>query len=691
MTNIGRLQNIKRRFANCFKYCKDAYKKSYLGKKMKERNLFRAILQNALLSYAILLLCQFIFLLSNYNEYSSVLGKENWWMLIKGNIVFATPAVCYMNSLYILLLLFPLHYKEGKVMQQITKLAYVIPNSLGVLAELCDCIYIRFTNQRTTFNVFKEFNNEGNIVQIIVNNAIQHWLLLIGCIIIIWGLHRFFTPAKKDFGKSLLCHVKICNDVARYYIWRIIAFLIIVPLMIIGIRGGTGKAVRPITLINAYEYVNSPEAAVLVINTPFSVIRTVMTRAFEPRHWFSEDELKRIYTPVKQPKPNTPMNKKNVVIIILEGFGKEYIGAYNQRSTGTLTPNLDGIIAKSKSYLYSYGNGSKSIDGMPSILSSIPMFVQPFVTSDVSLNNISSIAKELGHIGYNSSFFHGAPNGSMYFMAYANQSGFNQYYGLTEYEELYGKGDYDGTWAIWDEPFLQYYAKCMDEMKEPFITSVFTATSHDPYNIPEEYKDVFLGGDDPFLKSVQYSDFALGQFFEYAKKQNWYNNTLFVITADHTNHSLEERYRTASGMMEVPVIFFSPIGEHPFEPGMDSTKIAQQIDIMPTVLDYIGYNRPYIAFGKSLISTPAEECYAVNYGHELFRYYKGDYILLFNGKKNNPHPISLYNLRDDILMEKNILGNCDVQDEMIQDVKAIIQQYMNRMVYDRLTIETDKN
>lgn len=704
MTNIGRFHNIKRRFTNClnccktgykkcvrcFNYCKDAYKKSYLGKQVKERNLFRAIMQNALLSYSILLLCQFIFLFTNYNEYSNVLDKESLWMLIKGNIAFATPAVCYMNSLYILLLLFPLHYKEGKVMQQITKLAYVIPNTLGVIAELCDCIYVRFTHQRTKFNVFREFSNEENISQIISNYLVVFWWLLIIAIAIIWCLHRFYTPARKNFGKSLLRYVKICSDTARYYVWHITALLIFVPLMIIGIRGGIGKAVRPIAIINAYEYVNSQEAAVLVINTPFSIIRTIMAKSFEPREWFGEEEIEKIYTPVKRPAAEAKLNRKNIVIIILEGFGKEYIGAYNPRSTGTLTPCLDAIIEKSKSYLYSYGNGSKSIDGMPSILSSIPMFVQPFVTSDKSLNHVSSIAKELGNIGYYSAFFHGAPNGSMYFLAYSKQCGIKDYFGRTEYEELNGKGDFDGTWAIWDEPFMQYYAKCMDGMKEPFMTSVFTATSHDPYNIPEKYSNVFLGGEDPFLKSVQYTDFALGQFFEYASRQSWYQNTLFVITADHTNHSVEERYCTASGMMEVPVIFFSPAGESPFEPGIDSTKIAQQIDIMPTVLDYIGYDRPYIAFGKSLISTPAEECYAVNYGNEIYRYYKGDYIMLFNGNKNDPHPISLYNLRKDILMEENILGQCDVQDEMIQEIMAIIQQYMNRMLSDRLTIETDK-
>ena len=690
MTAIELLKKIKKSIANGYRHYREIYENSYISKKMKNRNLFRAILQNILLSYITLLLCQFIFLLINHEEFSGVLEKEDWWMLIKGNIAFATPAVCYLNSLYVLLLLFPLHYKEGKVMQKITKLAYVIPNALGIIAELCDCIYVRFTHQRTRFNVFKEFGNEENITQIIGSNAIKFWWLLIICIIIIWCLHRFYTPARKNFGRAVLRYINVFGDTARYYIWHVTALLVIAPLMIIGIRGGIGKAVRPVTLINAYEYVKSPEATVLVINTPFSMIRTIFAKSFKKRTDFGDEELDRIYTPVKYPAAGSKLNKKNVVVIILEGFGKEYIGAYNPRITGSLTPALDKIIEKSRSYMYSYGNGSKSIDGMPSILSSIPMFVEPFVTSDASLNNVSSIAKELGNIGYESAFFHGAPNGSMYLLAYSNQCGFDKYYGLTEYDESpdhNSEEDFDGTWAIWDEPFLQYYAECMNDMKEPFVTSVFTATSHEPFKIPDSYESVFRGGEDPFLKSVQYTDYALGQFFEYASKQSWYKNTLFVITADHTNHSAEERYRTASGLMEVPVIFFSPTGEKPFEPGIDTAMIAQQIDIMPTVLDYIGYDRPYIAFGKSLISTPAEESYAVNYGNDSYRYYKGDYIMIHDGER----PISIYNLRNDILMKENILGNCNVQDEMIRELKAIIQQYMNRMVENKLTIEPDTN
>jgi phosphoglycerol transferase MdoB-like AlkP superfamily enzyme len=227
----------------------------------------------------------------------------------------------------------------------------------------------------------------------------------------------------------------------------------------------------------------------------------------------------------------------------------------------------------------------------------------------------------------------------------------------------------------------------MNSMEEPFVTAMFTASSHHPFNIPAEYKETFTAGGDPFLKCVQYTDYALQQFFGYAEKQPWYGNTLFVITADHTNHSIEERYRTPSGEMEVPVIFFSPQGEAPFEPGIDSTMIAQQIDIMPTVLEYVGCDNPFIAFGKSLISTPAKESFAVNYANETYRYYKGEHILLYNGE--NDTPLSMFNLRNDIMMKNNIIGSSCVQHDMVRELQAIIQQYMERMTGNRLTIEND--
>ena len=656
---------------------KRIHKGCFFGKRRRERTLLRAIVQNILLSYLILLLCQFIFILANRGMYAG--DSNEWWTILKGNLLFATPAVCYLNALYILLTLFPLHYKEGKAMQCMTKWVFIIPNGAGVIANLCDCIYVRYTGRRTTWDIFNEFSNDGNIGKVICIEAINNlWLLAIG-IVLIYALYRLYTPVAKKCKERPL---------VRYYTMHTALLLIIAVLMVIGIRGGVGKSVRPITLSNASAYVSTPGDAAFVLNTPFCIIRTAGRKPFAIKRYFADSEVDAIYTPVRQ-YSNVTANRKNIVVLIVESFGKEYIGAYNPRPDGSLTPFLDSLIVHSKSYLHSYGNGRKSIDGMPSVLSGIPMFVTPFISSSASLNDISSIAGELGKAGYNSAFFHGAPNGSMGFMAYAKACGFNRYYGMTEYcnANHNGKDDFDGTWAIWDEPFLQYYAECMNSMEEPFITTVFTASSHHPFNIPAEYKETFTAAGDPFLKCVQYTDHALRQFFNSIKEEPWYGNTLFVITADHTNHSIEERYRTPSGEMEVPVIFFSPQGEAPFEPGIDSVTIAQQIDIMPTVLEYVGYKEPFIAFGKSLISTPCEESYAVNYANETYRYYKGDYILLYNGESDAP--LSMFNLRNDIMMKENILGTNDVQNSMIRELQAIIQQYMSRMANNRLTIEND--
>lgn len=646
--------------------------------KVIKNNFLGAIALNILLSYALLATCRMIFVLTNSELYSTAFENNSLWQMAKGALLFDTSTVCYLNIGYLVVLLFPLHYKEGKVADAVAKWLFIVPNTVGTVANLCDCVYVPFTGRRTTWNVFSEFGNEENMGSIIGNEIINHWWLVLVGILIIWFTYKLYTPAKRDKRR-----------VKKYYMQQVCTLVAIAPLLVFGMRGGIGKAVRPITISNANQYVSSPGDAAIILNTPFSIIRTIGKKAFVEKNYFTNEELESIFTPVQHIKGATEKNRRNVVIFIVESFGKEYIGAYNPRSNGSLTPFLDSLITKSRSYIYSYGNGRKSIDGMPSVLSGIPMFVEPFFLTPASLNNVSGIAGELKKEGYSSAFFHGAPNGSMGFQAFANATGFEKYYGMDEFctsTKHRGMDDHDGTWAIWDEPFLQYYAECMNELQEPFVTSVFTASSHHPFKIPDEYKEIYTEKEDPFLKCVQYTDHALSQFFEYAKGQSWYENTLFVITADHTNHSIEPKYKTTGGWFEVPVIFFSPTGDAPFAPGIDSTTIAQQIDIMPTVLEYIGYSKPFVAFGKSLISTTPENSYAVNYTNEVYQYYKGDYILLFDGDKS----IAMYDIRHDPLMSENLIGTCDVKESMETELKAIIQQYMTRMVNNRLTAETDK-
>ena len=239
-------------------------------------------------------------------------------------------------------------------------------------------------------------------------------------------------------------------------------------------------------------------------------------------------------------------------------------------------------------------------------------------------------------------------------------------------------------WAIWDEPFLQYYATKMSEMKEPFMTAVFTASSHHPYAVPEKYKSTYPEEGIIIHKCIRYTDMAIGRFFEKVSKQPWFKNTIFVLTSDHTNLSDHAYYQTDLGGFCSPIIIFDASGEQ--QPRMED-KIAQQIDILPTVMGMLHYQKPYFGFGIDLLNTPAEDTWAVNYMSGIYQYVKHGHVLQFDGQQTK----AVYALTDS-LMRHNLMKDERwkkeegriMQPQMELELKAIIQQYMERMTQDRL-------
>lgn len=638
------------------------------------------MLLNLALVYVVYEVCRFIYLFENWRTYSATISWSMLGEMLRGGWMFDTSAILYTNSLYILLMLLPLHWKETELWQRVTRVVFIVCNAVCVIANIADAVYFQYTGRRTTVTVFQEFSHESNLVSIFGVEMLRHWYLVLAGAILIYGLWRFyFMPV----GKSRL-PLKGKNLVA-YYVSHTLCLAIFVPVCICGMRGGATTAVRPITISNANQYVDRPLEAAVVLNTPFSLIRTIDKPIFTVPDYFPTEELGSIYTPLHTPSGTAVVRRKNVVVLIVESFGREYIGGFNKWLDGGkyrgYTPFVDSLMEHSVTYRYSYCNGRKSIDGMPSILSGIPMFVEPFILTPASMNDVSGLARELGRAGYHSAFFHGAENGSMGFQAFARSTGFDEYFGRTEYDadkRCGGDRDFDGTWAIWDEPFLQFYATKMSEMEQPFVTAVFTASSHHPYVVPDEYKDRYPEEGIAIHKCIRYTDNALRRFFATASRQPWYRNTLFVITSDHTNLSDHAYYQTDLGGFCSPIIFFDPSGD--LHPGMRDA-VAQQIDIMPTVLNHLGYNRPYVAFGIDLFNTPAEDTWAVNYQNGIYQYVKGDYLLQFDGKETK----AMYRFRTDLLLRQNIKGQVpDVEKRMERELKAIIQSYMTRMTNNQL-------
>lgn len=648
-------------------------------KKIIHSNIGAAII-NMLVALLVFMLSRVAFFLVNWSTFAPYMSWTLFWHMVHGALVFDTSALLYINALYILLTLLPLHLKEFPTFHQILKWIFVVTNSIGVASNLIDSVYFQYTGRRSTITVFSEFSNEGNITSIILTEFLNHWYLVLVFALLVFLLWKCFMKPR----------VEIFNCGWKYYTTQLVSLLIVAPLAIVGIRGSVTAGTRPITISNANEFVNRPVEATVVLNTPFSIIRSIGKKVFVTPHYMTTAQMNSIYQPIITPKPDSiNLGKKNVVILIMESMGKEYVGSLNPTLEGGhykgYMPFLDKIIAKSLTFQYSYANGRISMDAMPSVLSSIPMFVEPFFLTPASLNDVHGVSSMLDNEGYYSAFFHGGHNISMGFNAFAHSIGYKDYFGLNEYcdsPKYGGMSDFDGKWAIWDETFFQFALDKIDTFHQPFLITMFSATSHHPYNLPEQYKKRFPDqGGLPILKCVRYTDMALQKFFARASRQPWYKNTIFVIVADHTNLNKHAEYKTDLGLYSIPIIFFTPDGS--IKPQMRSDVIAQQIDIMPTLMHMLGYNKPYVAFGSDLLSTPPAKTWAVNYNNGVYQYLKGDYMIQFDGTKT----IAVYDFKHDTLLRHNLLGKVPQQKSMELELKAIIQQYMSRMNENRLVLK----
>lgn len=660
---------------------------------MKRRLFFSKIpivslLWNLLVVYCAYTLCRCVFLALNWSLYAGTLTFGHTMELFGAGLLFDTPAILYTNAIIMLMFLLPLHWKENKGYYRVARWIYTIVNSIAVYMNLMDCVYFPFTGKRTTASVFAEFSNEstGEMLKIFGGQFLSHWYLVLLAALITWAFWKLFRPRPEQVKKPA--------GLARYYLLRLLALIVAIPLCIGAIRGGFTKATRPITISNANQYVNRPAETGIVLNTPFSIFRTLKKTPFVVPNYMSDEEASALYTPLHQPNDSIAFTPRNVVVLILESYSKQHIGFYNKTlRNGTykgFTPFLDSLITSSAmTFRYSYANGRKSIEGMPSVLSSLPNFVEPLFLTPASLNVMSGLARELGeNKGYATAFFHGAQNGSMGFQAFARATGFERYYGRDEFNDdphFHGDQDFDGTWAIWDEEFFQFFASQLNTMREPFMTAFFSASSHDPFVVPEKYQGRFPQGERPLQQCIAYTDYALKRFFEAASRQPWFQNTLFVITADHVSQQIDPFYCTTLGNFSVPIILYAP-GD-PSLHGYDEERVVEQIDIMPTVLSYLHYDKPYIAFGRNMLFGNVDDNFALHWLPESssYEYVWGDYALQFDGKQVT----SAYAFRTDSTFSHNVLGTMPpaTLDRMQRHMKAVIQQYMQRMTTDRLTVK----
>lgn len=542
--------------------------------------------------------------------------------------------------------------------------------NLATFANIIDTELFKFTAKRMTGDFFKFIFLSNDALHIGPDLLLSFWYLVVAWCVMAW--FTYWVVIKKQWLNSPL----------SYTIGRLVfSGILIISTVVLGVRGGW-QAI-PLAIFNAGDYGN-PSNSILVLNSPFTFIKTVGKKPLINEVYFDSEQLTDYYSPKRKLRRNADFGRfrnKNVVVIIAESLSKEYMGCLN-RSNLTYTPLLDSLTKHSVLCTDAYANGHRSIDGIPAVLSSIPsLMYEPFITSSFGANRQFSLPSALKGMGYQTMFFHGGNNGTMGFNSYCKTAGVDHYIGLDEYPD---QEHYDGAWGIYDHHFLNFTAERLGKEKKPFFATIFTLSSHHPYSLPDQFLNTFPKGTLDIHESLGYLDYSINEFLRSASKSDWYENTVFIITADHTSLSHGGYFRSYSGVLSLPIIMFAP-GDTSFVGTIDGT--ASQADIPPSVLHLLGYEKEVLSFGNNLFDS-LENNFSVALTRDQYQLISNGTVIRFNGKEMT----AVFEVATDSLHKKNLINQPSSKvDSLNKILKSYIQQFSERAYSNTLQItESDE-
>jgi phosphoglycerol transferase MdoB-like AlkP superfamily enzyme len=608
-----------------------------------------SLLKQLTIPLLFLTITRVIFHLFNTQGFSDVTFYD---YIIGGWFDCITISLCFLP--YAIIYLFPLPIRQYKWHKLLSLVLFVLTTLLLVGLNLVDVAYFKYTSKRSTLDLLSFLTTGSDFKQLITTLIRDFWYLILFLalfiyLIVIWYKRISFRDYTKESGSKI--HLK-----------NSLFFILAIGFLVFIGRGGI--VFKPVGILDASRFVNTSKTA-LVLNTPFTILKSIGQEGLQDEKFYSSiKETELYFNPIKTSSPQHILpDSSNVVILILESFGKEFIGFYNGEKT--YTPFLDSLLKESLTFSAGFANGKKSIEAVPSIFASIPSLQDhPYISSQYNSNRIIGLPELLKKHGYESAFYHGATNGSMRFNAFAQFIGFDYYLGK--------------TWGILDEYFNPWTARHISTLKEPFLATLFTLSSHHPFFIPEHRKKEVINGPQPLCASVSYGDLSLRLFFEEAKKQPWYNNTLFVICSDHTPGTETPFYNLRTQLYQIPIAFYHPRGKLPKE---QQNKIVQQIDIYPTILDLLNINEKYYSFGNSLYSS--NNRFSISYIEGNYFYFENDKMLVFS--QNQARNLYDFTLKDNSLVDI-ISGKKQETAIYEKKVKAIIQRYNHDLIRNKTTV-----
>lgn len=638
-------------------------------------NDFLTFVWRILFLYLIWMLCRVGFYLYNIDLTGPVTWAE-FPSLLKGSLLFDSVSIFYINLPFLFFSLIPFRFRERKGYQRFLMWLFVIVNSAGLMVNLADIFYYPFKLGRIASDD-AHFLTDSHFGRLLLSFIRDYWYGVLAWIAV--GFLLWFGFRKIGYRPT-----RIKSDLV-YYLSQTGLLALAGTFAIFMIRGATiSRAVYPINISDAGLYA-SPTKTGLILSNPFCVIRT-MSDSFSYPEYFPEDELDEIFSPVHYPQPDDSTRLRidgqpNFMLIILESFATAHIKELSDQfaeDAPSYTPFLDSLIREGYIFRNAYHNGSRSLDALPSLWASIPTFKRQFLSMPQSMAPYHALPECLKESGYSTAFLHGAVRESMSFQAFGKMVGVEHFWSQENYEEENGRSDFDGKWGIWDHKFFPFIAEKVNTLPQPFFATMFSLSSHHPFQLPAGFDDGrYPEGPLPIQRMFGYSDEALRHMFEQMSRNEWYENTIFIITGDHGAGSDNEKYLKVPYNFAVPLLFYSPGGLLP--QGSDE-RPAGHIDVMPSVLGLTGYDKPYFAFGQDLFADSLPRR-TMNY-MGAFNTIADSLVYIFNEHDF----VEVFDYRRDPLQRDNLAGRQAADNEDERWTKAFIQQYYRHVKNRQYTV-----
>lgn len=548
-----------------------------------------------LIGLAILFVLRLVLFAYVYDLSRSLLNKDVFTTLLIG-VQFDTSVLCYLLILPFLLLFVQRFWQKATFIYYIIVIYFSFFIMLLIFIGIADIPYFKFFLNRITDAALQWIGSLSIVFEMIVLNKANLIFTILALICCTGSFIFIWKTTKKQLFAS--------NDNKRITAKEIVFFIVGAFFMFIGIRGINEQPLRQGDAFHC----NDPLLNQIGLNPAYTLLRSYFTRVnlMETNEAIKNTKaILKIDTSLEQISPfahkvsaDSSMHKYNVVLVLMESMSANYLEAFGNKDH--LTPNLDTLCKNSWFFTNAYSAGIHTNNGVFSSLFSLPALKRIRPMSTVPLLKYTGIPYTLKQNGYKTIFF--CPHSESF-------DNIGVFIPLNHFDMLYSNKDYPrekniGPFGVPDDYLFDMALKTIDEQKstQPFFATILTASNHEPYSIPAYFKSNI---DKTSHRSVSYADWAIGKFISDAKSKSWFENTIFIFSADHGLNVGENTYEMALSYNHIPILFYAPkiLG------AKQLNNYIGQIDVFPTLMGLM--NTSYInnTLGTDVISKPRECMY----------------------------------------------------------------------------------